>query len=464
MAVSISAAMESRLNPLASEPTVRPGHETCDNRAANTALEWAGCHPSLSVIDAASPEWDAAVVGAGPTGALAARQLALSGLRTLLVDRSTFPRAKVCGGCISGLGRQVLKGVGLERLLEPPVAAPLDRFDLAASGRRICLPLPPGAAVSRLHFDVELVREAVRAGTAFLEGTTTIVRGLSDECCFRRIVLQRDDRSVFARARIVIVADGLGRTSLKDHRVFAPRVAAASRMGLGATLPASASDIAAGGVLMSVARDGYVGLVQVPGDALNLAAAVDPYAVRQRGTVAVVRDILISAGVQPPVGLETTQWHGTGLLTRHSRRLSARRLLVLGDAAGYVEPFTGEGMTWGMLSAVLAAPLVQNWLSREAAGNGDGLASNGSFDSLSRAWARIHRAQIAHRQRDCRILAGLLRSSMAVSVAMKLMSVAPSIARPFIRHFWNSGSEIEATVRAIKENLPRSASQPRQGL
>jgi flavin-dependent dehydrogenase len=137
---------------------------------------------------------------------------------------------------------------------------------------------------------------------------------------------------------------------------------------------------------------------------------------------------------------------------------------VLGDASGYVEPFTGEGMTWGMLSAILAAPLVQNWLSRETAGTDDRRPSNGSFESLSRAWARIHRAQIAHRQRDCRILAGLLRSSMAVSGAMKLMSVAPGVARPFIRHFWNSGSGVEATVRTIKERLPRSASQPHQGL
>jgi menaquinone-9 beta-reductase len=462
--MSLSFAMESRLNPLALESIVRPGQQTCSKRALDRALEWAGCHSSLSVSDAASIDWDAAVIGAGPTGALAARQLALSGLKTLLIDRSTFPRAKVCGGCISGLGREVLRSVGLERLLEPPVAAPLDRFALAAAGRCVSFSLPPGAAVSRLHFDVELIREAVCAGAAVLEGTTTTVRGLSDGCRFRRMLLQFEGGSVLARARIVIVADGLGRTSLKDHQVFAPRVASASRMGLGATLPGSASDLAPGGVLMSVARDGYVGLVQVPGNVLNLAAAVDPNSIRQRGTAAVVREILIRAGAQPPEGLDTAQWHGTGLLTRHSRRLSARRLLVLGDAAGYVEPFTGEGMTWGMLSAVLAAPLVQNWLSREGAGNDEGVVPSRGFESLSRAWRTIHRAQIAHRQRDCRILACLLRRSMAVDVAMKLMSVAPRIARPIIRHFWNSGSRIEATVRAIEEKLPRSALPRREGL
>ena len=77
------------------------------------------------------------MIGAGPTGALAARQLALRGLRTLLVDRSSFPREKVCGGCISGFGRRILEDVGLAQLLDPSVAAPLDRFELAAGGRRV---------------------------------------------------------------------------------------------------------------------------------------------------------------------------------------------------------------------------------------------------------------------------------------------------------------------------------------
>jgi menaquinone-9 beta-reductase len=262
-------------------------------------------------------------------------------------------------------------------------------------------------------------------------------------------------RAARARARMVVVADGLGRTSLKRHRAFAPRVAAASRMGLGATLPASASELEPGRVLMSVARDGYVGMVQLPGDELNLAAAVDPNLVRQHGPSESVRAILLQAGAKPPVGLETAEWRGTGLLTRQSPRTSARRLLVLGDAAGYVEPFTGEGMTWGMLSAVLAAPLLAGWLSRDPARNGDGAADRREFARLSRAWSTLHRRHIAHRQRDCRILARLLRSSTGVRLAMALISHAPRVATPLIRHYWNSGKGVEATVRAVNEKMPR---------
>ncbi len=354
------------MNQLAFEPDALVHCERTGERTVRTELESPACDSTLAVEEAAAITWDVAVIGAGPTGALAARQLSLLGLRTLLVDRSSFPREKVCGGCISGLGRRLLESVGLADLLDSSHAAPLGRFDLAAGGRRVSFELPAGAAVSRFCFDAALVHHAVQAGVAFVSGTTTVVRGLSAGCRLRRIVLQQGDRRLVAETRMVIVADGLGRTSLKQHRAFAPRVIATSRIGLGATLPGTAAEIDSRSVLMSVARGGYVGLVRVPGDAINLAAAVDPDHVREHGPAETVRHIFIQAGVKPPTGLETVDWRGTGLLTRQSRRTAAPRLLVLGDAAGYVEPFTGEGMTWGMLSAVLAAPLVADWLARDA--------------------------------------------------------------------------------------------------
>jgi 2-polyprenyl-6-methoxyphenol hydroxylase-like FAD-dependent oxidoreductase len=218
-------------------------------------------------------------------------------------------------------------------------------------------------------------------------------------------------------------------------------------MGLGATLPWNASEIEPGRVLMSVARAGYVGMVWVPGDALNLAAAVDPNLVRQRGPAEAVRRILIEAGVKPPTNLETAEWRGTGLLTRHSPRISARRLLVLGDAAGYVEPFTGEGMTWGMLSAVLAAPLIEDWVSRDSARNGDCSAARHEFGRLARAWSVLYRTHIAPRQRHCQILSSFLRSPTAVRAAMAFVAVAPSVAKPLIGHFWNSGQGVEVETK-----------------
>jgi flavin-dependent dehydrogenase len=431
--------MESRLNQLAIEP------------ASRGLFEGTACESTLTLQDAAAIDWDVVVIGAGPTGSLAARQLALPGLRILLVDRSSFPREKVCGGCISGLGCRILESVGLQSLLDSSVAVPLRRLELAAAGRRISLDLPAGAAISRFQFDARLVREAIRSGAAFIGGASASVRGLSEGCGFRIVTLQDEDAFVRVGARMVISADGLSRSSLKQHRAFASRAHAASRIGIGATLPAAKCGVAPEAVLMSVARDGYVGMVRLPDGALNLAAAVDPRLVRRLGPASSVREILMQAGATPPADLEMTEWRGTGLLTRHSPRMCARRLLVLGDAAGYIEPFTGEGMTWGMLAAVLAAPLVDEWLDRDSMRCGDCVALRQESARLTRAWTALYRTHIVRRQRNCRVLSGLLRHPVAVRAALGLISLAPNVAKPLIAHFWDSGQLVEQPKRVSHE-------------
>lgn len=397
-------------------------------------VDSASCPATTDLETAASAEWSVLVIGAGPAGALAARQAALSGLKTLLIDKSSFPRAKVCGGCISGLGRQILTRVGLQHLVEAPAATPLERFELAAGGRRVSLALPLGAAISRFYFDAALVRAAVEAGAEFLPETSAQVRGLIESRRLRGVRLQQPcGGTARARSRLVLAADGLGRTSLRRHGPFAPKVAARSRVGLSATLDSpfeEESDLRTGTVSMSVGRRGYVGLVRVPDGTVNIAAAVDPETLRDRGPAAAVRAILVDAGVTAPGDFESAEWRGTGLLTRHGRRVAGKRLLLLGDAAGYVEPFTGEGMTWAMLSAVSVAALAHRWLGGRQEGNP-------GFAALARAWSREHRTLVARRQRHCRILASLLRHPAAVRSAVGMMSVSPGIAKPLIHYFWN---------------------------
>ena len=407
------------------------------NRTAASLRQTPACSATIDLETAARTDWSAVVIGAGPAGALAARQLALSGLKTLLVDKNTFPRAKVCGGCISGLGRQVLERVGLGSLVEGPEATALERFELAAGGRRVSLALPLGAAISRFHFDAALVRAAVAAGAEFLPETTALVRGLTDSCRRRQVSLHGAAHTsapipVKARSQIVLVADGLSRTSLKKHGPFAAQVAAGSRIGLGASVPGEKSHLSEGTVSMSVGRDGYVGMVRLPEGTVNIAAAVDPERLREHGPAALVGQILNEAGTATPHALEATEWRGTGLLTRQSRRVAGKRLLLLGDAAGYVEPFTGEGMTWAMLSAVAVAPLTKKWLE-----SGGGGKDNRRVAEFAKVWSREHRALVVRRQRSCRMLAALLRHPSLVRTSLGLLSAVPVVATPFIHYFWN---------------------------
>src|SRR5205809_3229 len=104
---------------------------------------------TLSLAAAGARLWDALVVGAGPAGALAARQLARQGLAVLLVDRAVFPRWKVCGACLNGWALRTLAAAGLDRLVPAHGGIPLTGLQLAAWGRPALVPLAGPAALSR---------------------------------------------------------------------------------------------------------------------------------------------------------------------------------------------------------------------------------------------------------------------------------------------------------------------------
>ena len=105
--------------------------------------------PLLAFDDAGNWVWDAIVLGAGPAGAIAARQLAASGARVLLVEKKAFPRGKVCGACLNESALGVLESVGLSDLIAALGGTRLDAFQLGFRGRAMRLALPGGMALSR---------------------------------------------------------------------------------------------------------------------------------------------------------------------------------------------------------------------------------------------------------------------------------------------------------------------------
>jgi 2-polyprenyl-6-methoxyphenol hydroxylase-like FAD-dependent oxidoreductase len=107
---------------------------------------------------------------------------------------------------------------------------------------------------------------------------------------------------------------------------------------------------------MATGRGGYVGLVRVEDGRLDMAAAFDPVFVKSVGGLgAAAETILREVGWPAPPALAEEPWKGTPALTRRARRLAGHRCFVVGDAAGYVEPFTGEGMAWAVMSAAAVA-------------------------------------------------------------------------------------------------------------
>jgi flavin-dependent dehydrogenase len=420
-------------------PSIGSAGETPSSAGVTLAeLDTPKCEATIDCRAAATVEWQVLVIGAGPAGAIAARQLSAAGLRTLLVDKSPFPRPKVCGGCISARGLRLLNEIGLGRLVSYPHAVPLLRFDLAARNCRGSFDLPGGATVSRSHFDAVLVREAIDCGANFLPETSAEVRGATEESRTRLVGLQGPSRRIErVKSRMVLVADGLGRTSVRHRRFFAPQIAKDSRVGLGAILPREHAEVPAGVIEMFVGKQGYVGMVRLPDDRINIAAAVDPVGLREGGSARVINTILAEAGRTAGLDLDQADWRGTGLLTRRRQRVAGKRLLFLGDAAGYVEPFTGEGMTWAMLSAASIASLVVTWVRREeSADRRLPTASRGAMRTLATEWGHLNARLVSRRQRNCRMLAWALRHPWLTECGLRFSSRFPRLAAPLIDQFW----------------------------
>jgi menaquinone-9 beta-reductase len=365
--------------------------------------------------------WDVVVVGAGPAGSVAARELARAGASVCLLERAVFPRTKPCGYCVNRAAMTALERIGLGDLVITAGGIPIRKLDLAVGGRsraRAVLALRSGAVLARSVFDWALVRAAAAEGAIFSDGVTArlgpVVEG------GRWVEVQHNGERGRIRARVVLAADGIGGTLLRDEPDLQPIVSPASYIGVALTLPAAdcPAEIGPGVICMTCGQSGYVGAVRLGTGELHLAAAIDPSVIRSDGGPgAAASRILHEGGRQTPGAIASAQWRGTPGLSRR-RKVEGEGVLVIGDAAGYVEPFTGEGMAWAIMSAVAAAPIA--------------LASVRG-DAVRGQWTRRHSALVGPRQRVCRAVAWGLRRPGLLRTAVRFAGVAPALALPVLR-------------------------------
>jgi flavin-dependent dehydrogenase len=373
---------------------------------------------TLGLEQAAVRLWDALVVGAGPAGAMAARELARRGLAVLLVDRAAFPRWKVCGACLSARALATLAQVGLGSLTAECRAVALTRLCLAGGARRATILLPTGAALSREVFDTALVRAAIAAGAAFLPQTYATLVGIAPEG--RRVFLRQGAREWAAGARIVIAADGIGGRLLAGEPGMRSITVRDSRIGVGAIAAATPEAYEPGTIYMACGTEGYVGMVRLEDGRLDIAAALDRRAMQRVGGPALLAARMMQEAAWPAVpGWDALSWRGTPVLTRRSSRVASERLFIVGDSAGYVEPFTGEGMAWALEAAAALAPLAVE-------------AASSWTPRLAARWTSTFRRTVGDR-RASRTAARLLRSSYWTRGVIGLLERFPSLSQPVVR-------------------------------
>lgn len=371
--------------------------------------------------------WDVIVIGAGPAGSAAAIASVRTGLRTLLLDRSAFPRTKVCGGCVSPAGLRLLHACG--------VSVPMTQVSgltLWSRGRSAPMRTHAGGVVERSELDRELARAATRTGATFFDECSARVASHNA----RGVVVQATHRGEqrTLRARVVICAGGLQARSLEGVPELATEVWTRSRMGLGTLAQPQALDttmLCEHAITMLVAPRGYVGFARLHDGRWDIAAAVERAMLDDAGgAAAAIASIVAHASGDDTFARQVgrlTGWKGTPLLTRRREHVEAPGIFVAGDAAAYAEPFTGEGMTWAMETGLRAGECASQ-MAR-------GVYEAGSYQ----AWWR---QRIATQQRRAMRLARVLRVPGLVHAGVRVAGASERVARLLTRA---AGSWSEAT-------------------
>ena len=361
---------------------------------------------------ACETEWDVVVVGAGVAGAYVAAHLAHFGARTLLVERDQFPRDKVCGCCLNDRAIAALVESPLEGERQLVRAAqPLAGMRLGAGGRTAELRFSAGMALSRHLLDAGLVKVAAEAGVKVMHGVQA--RWQEENASWAVLKLQDQLGEVEVRARLIVAADGLSSQLLAGATGETPTIKQGSLIGAGVVLAGKGIESFEPGLIhMACGFGGYVGLVRLEDGRLDLAMACEADAVKQAGGLgALAGKLLREAGWPEPEGMLDARWRGTPRLTRNPVKKGTPRLASVGDAGGYIEPFTGEGMGWALAGAHAQLP---------------GLIAR----ALGKDGVIYKHSGIGLRGMACRASAALLRHPRLVGWTVDWLRFAPWSAKP----------------------------------
>ncbi|MGH9482036.1 MAG: NAD(P)/FAD-dependent oxidoreductase, partial [Terriglobales bacterium] len=285
-----------------------------------------------------TPRYDLAVIGGGPAGASAAWAAAQRGLRVALLERGAFPRDKVCGEFVSHEALPLLQRMAPELVAAAPTIA--SAAFVSASGRRAEFRLPqPARGISRLALDATLWQAAGAAGAHLLPRSPVTAVARADG----GFELAMGTGARLAVSAVIVAAGRWWRL----QGLETPASAAGPWIGVKARFRGLEPRAA---VEMYAFRGGYCGLAAVENGWVNACCLVHR---RCAGELVASRDFAAWIGAvsrsRPLIerlrpGAQATATVVTAPVAMGAHTAVRAGVWLAGDAAGFIDPFTGDGL------------------------------------------------------------------------------------------------------------------------
>lgn len=378
---------------------------------------------------------DVAIAGAGPAGALAALILARAGARVRVFDRARFPRPKLCGdtlnpGTLAVLRRHVDLAAVLHR--SDPIHGMLLTGPGGVRVRGVYGDGVTGVAVTREVLDARLTVHAAEAGAVIEEGALVKEAALDGSGRVAGVVVAGGAARLTHPARLVIAADGR-RSALAIGRGLARQPRRPRRWAIGGYFSGVHGLTRLGE--MHVRRGYYLGVAPVPDGLANAclvmphdvgdAALSNPAGLLRRHLLAdpeVAVRFADARPVAPPMVL--------GPMAVDTSAAGEPGLLLAGDAAGFIDPMTGDGLRFALAGAEMAAATAL-----------DVLAGRTPIDRAHIDLAARRRAAFQYKWRFNRALRALVAAPAGVSVAAAAATALPSLFASMIRYAGDCGTD-----------------------
>lgn len=385
-------------------------------------------------MEACKREYEIIIAGAGPAGTSAAIHLATRGARVLLVEQKKFPRAKLCGEFISPECLKHFEQLGLaDRMMSAGGEYLTQTVFYSRAGRSVNVPSrwldnQNGAlGLSRAEMDHRLLERARTAGVDVLEETQA--SGLIAEGKrVRGVRLKREEVVSQATASVVIDATGRGRSLVRRlegleknrrRRRRAPLVAFKAHF--------EGAQPAAGTCEIYFYPGGYGGLSSIENGLSNLCFIASAKDVRacQADPEKVMKQV-VAKNSRAAYSLADARVRGDWLAVTlesfgRQQPAPADGLLMIGDAAAFIDPFTGSGMLMALEGGELAASVILRHLP--------GLRKGAAFDLLAREYHALYQQQFGSRLQICAMLRRAAFVPRFADAAIRLFSTSERLRR-----------------------------------